>query len=92
MDHVGGFSNGSEVKIYMLTGMLTWSGVTCMLLTGMWGRRNQMKKILGIFGIILSIATILLAALYIFDVVNLGYSILTMIACVVVFGIRRFAK
>ncbi|MCI5919290.1 MAG: hypothetical protein MRZ75_08225 [Roseburia sp.] len=51
-----------------------------------------MKKILGIFGIILSIATILLAALYIFDVVNLGYSILTMIACVVVFGIRRFVK
>lgn len=92
MDHVGGFSNGSEVKIYMLIGMLTWSGVTCTLLTGIWRRRNYMKKILGIFGIILSIATILLAALYIFDVVNLGYSILTMIACVVVFGIRRFVK
>ena len=92
MDHVGGFSNGSEVKIYMLIGMLTWSGVTCTLLTGIGRRRNQMKKILGIFGIILSIATILLAALYILDVVNLGYSILTMIACVVVFGIRRFVK
>ena len=83
---------GVRSKFYIPIGMLTWSGVTCMLLTGMWGRRNQMKKILGIFGIILSIATILLAALYIFDVVNLRYSILTMIACVVVFGIRRFVK
>lgn len=92
MAHVGGFSNGSEVKIYIPIGMLTWSGVTCTLLTGIGRRRNYMKKILGIFGIILSIATILLAALYIFDVVNLGYSILTMIACVVVFGIRRFVK
>ena len=76
----------------MPIGMLAWSGVTSMLLTGMWGRRNHMKKILGIFGIILSIATILLAVLYIFDVVDLGYSIFTMIVCVAVFGVRRFAK
>lgn len=50
-----------------------------------------MKKILGIFGIVLSIATIVLAGLYIFDVVDLGYSIFSMIACVFVFGMRRFA-
>lgn len=50
-----------------------------------------MKKILGIFGIVLSIATIVLAGLYIFDVVDLGYSIFSMIACVLVFGMRRFA-
>lgn len=51
-----------------------------------------MQKALTIIGILLIVITIITAILYINDIegIKLGYCIISMIICMVLFGIRRF--
>lgn len=54
----------------------------------------MMKKLLGIVGVLLIICTIVLAVLYILRVkeIQLGYCIISMLACFLTFGVRRLIK